>query len=434
MPRRTSGLFLMVLLCTIAQADVCTAADPEVKTGEKQDTLLYVRTVPPGAKVLLDGKELGTSDGVFHVEPGVGTVLVELDGHKPNKKQVTIRANGITRVELALKPQTKPESSAQFGPVIERAVNDDYPETNNLIDFDTGKLFTPSEGAQSKTEDERMAWLVQNGIDACCDTDKAVQGLMGFDMIAIPKASEEWDRAVPPAVQEQLAFGKTGTPAVISGKGELPATYFFKTREGGMGVLQIVGFTDKPKAVKIRYKLVQGKPQGEPAQGQIRNGTENILTNAGIEKGDVTPDDWEQGAEIDGVTYSWDKAVALEGKASLCIEKTANRYFPIAQWSQTVERTGDAPIVEVSAQVKAEKMTKAILDVVFLDKDDQWISHQWAAYIGSKKNGQPPANHDWKRYSGKVKIPPKAAKLCIALQVYGPGKVWFDDVRARYGK
>ena len=43
----------------------------------------------------------------------------------------------------------------------------------------------------------------------------------------------------------------------MTGRGELPATYAFKTREGGMGILQIVGFTGKPKGVKIRYKMVQ---------------------------------------------------------------------------------------------------------------------------------------------------------------------------------
>jgi hypothetical protein len=32
--------------------------------------------------------------------------------------------------------------------------------------------------------------------------------------------------------------------------------WFFKTRDGGQGVLQIVGFTEDPDAVKIRYKLV----------------------------------------------------------------------------------------------------------------------------------------------------------------------------------
>jgi hypothetical protein len=79
-------------------------------------------------------------------------------------------------------------------------------------------------------------------------------------------------------------------------------------------------------------------------------------------------------------------------------------------------------------------MTKATLDVIFLDKDGTWISHKWAAYVGAKQAGQPPANHDWKKYAGRVGIPAGTAKICVALQVYGPGKVWFDDVRAKYGK
>ena len=160
----------------------------------------------------------------------------------------------------------------------------------------------------------------------------------------------------------------------------------------------------------------------------------NILKNPGFEFGDKTPDEWKKGAAIQGVKYSWDKKVASGGKASLCIEKNAQRYFPIAQWSQTVQREGDKPVILVSAQVKAKNVTKAVLDVLFLDAQDNWISHQWIAYIGAKEDGDPPANHDWKEYSGKADIPPNTAKICIGLQVYGPGKVWFDNVKAEYAK
>lgn len=133
---------------------------------------------------------------------------------------------------------------------------------------------------------------------------------------------------------------------------------------------------------------------------------DNILANPGAEKGDDEPENWEQGMEIEGVKYLWDKKIASEGKASLSIVKTAKRYFPIAQWSQTVPRKGNLPALEVSAQVKAQKMTKAILDVSFLDKEGQTTSHQWAAYIGSKSNGDPTATHNWKKYTGQVDIPP----------------------------
>jgi hypothetical protein len=42
---------------------------------------------------------------------------------------------------------------------------------------------------------------------------------------------------------------------------EQSVTYYFRTREGVSGLLQIAGFTDTPRGVKIRYKLVQKVPQ-----------------------------------------------------------------------------------------------------------------------------------------------------------------------------
>jgi hypothetical protein len=113
MLRRTSGLLAVVLLCGVGQAGVPVRADEPVKTGEKRDTLLYVRTDPPGAKVLLNGKELGTSNGLFRVEPGTGSIQVELEGRKPGQRQVMIRANGITRVGLELKPQAEVKVEAK---------------------------------------------------------------------------------------------------------------------------------------------------------------------------------------------------------------------------------------------------------------------------------------------------------------------------------
>src|SRR5271169_1272883 len=63
MLKRTSFLLTMALFGSLGLAIASLADEP--KTGETRDTLLYVRTVPPGAKVLLDGKELGKSDDIF---------------------------------------------------------------------------------------------------------------------------------------------------------------------------------------------------------------------------------------------------------------------------------------------------------------------------------------------------------------------------------
>jgi hypothetical protein len=152
------------------------------------------------------------------------------------------------------------------------------------------------------------------------------------------------------------------------------------------------------------------------------------------EEDDKSPKGWSQGAEVSGVEYIWDKKVGQRRKASLCLEKTVKRYFLIAQWYQVVDRPGDQSALQVSAQVKAEGVTKAIIDVAFLDDKGESVGHKWAAYIGAKEAGDAAVSHEWKEYAGRVEIPPGTKKIQVGLQVYGPGKVWFDEVRAEYAK
>lgn len=44
----------------------------------------------------------------------------------------------------------------------------------------------------------------------------------------------------------------------------------------------------------------------------------------------------------------------------------------------------------------------------------------------------PPATYDWKQYQGAVAIPPGTKQILIAPQIYGPGTVWFDELKAEY--
>jgi len=107
-----------------------TIGAPPVETSATPTTRLYVRTIPPGAEVRLDGKPAGKSDDLFVVPAGVErmTIDVELDGHYPEQQQdVQIRGGRITRVELKMRRRTlaesekpavtaKPDSHAGFTP------------------------------------------------------------------------------------------------------------------------------------------------------------------------------------------------------------------------------------------------------------------------------------------------------------------------------
>ena len=151
-----------------------------------------------------------------------------------------------------------------------------------------------------------------------------------------------------------------------------------------------------------------------------------LLTDS-FETGSAAPDGWRQGPAVPGVTYRYDKRAASDGERSLALKKTANRYFPIAGWVRSVD-AGGVLKVRVAAQVKAEKATKAVIDVNFLDAAGKVTGHEWAAYIGAENAGDPPATHDWKEYAGTLDVPAGTAKLGIVLQIYGPGEVWFDEL------
>lgn len=172
--------------------------------------------------------------------------------------------------------------------------------------------------------------------------------------------------------------------------------------------------------------------QSKPAEEKSAAAGPLAVKNAGFEEGDKSPTGWEAGAPIEGVEYVWDKNTGYKSKASVCIKRTGEKYFPIATWSQTVPHTGKTVRLKLSAWVKAESVHKAILDVGFVAEDGQKSTHQWAAYIGARQKSDAPASHDWQEYSGVVAIPPNTKSIRIGLQVFGPATIWFDNIVAQY--
>lgn len=228
--------------------------------------------------------------------------------------------------------------------------------------------------------------------------------------------------------------------ALVEGEFTMTTTFPWKSSTA----LLLVGGTMTAGAVSLAQRVLETTPPAAPEPASVpatpvaqlaperKADARPLLTNGGIEEGGGdAPRAWSQGASVPGVEYIWSRGTAHGGKASLCLKKSAPRYFPIAQWSQKVDRKGDTPRLKVSAWVKAEKAGKAILDAQFIDGDGEW-THAWVAYIGAKESNDPPVSHDWKRYEGIVAIPPGTKQIVIAPQIYGPGTAWFDDLEAEY--
>ncbi|MCG3130493.1 MAG: hypothetical protein FLDDKLPJ_01255 [Phycisphaerae bacterium] len=157
----------------------------------------------------------------------------------------------------------------------------------------------------------------------------------------------------------------------------------------------------------------------------------NLLANAGAEEGESDPQAWQRGMTVPGVEFAWDRGTGHKGGSSLRLRKTVERYIPPTEWYQEMRHDGGARGLRVRAHVKADALTKAVIDVQFLGPGDAW-SHQWAAYIGAEGPQDPPVTHDWRAYSGEVSIPEGTQRVRVALQIYGPGTIWFDDVEATW--
>jgi RNA polymerase sigma-70 factor (ECF subfamily) len=250
----------------------------------------------------------------------------------------------------------------------------------------------------------------------------------------IPAAVEA---GVVPATVAALANGELATMTTLSWKSIAVLLLLGGSVTAGVASMALRG----PGAGAIEpaaWPVVAAEPvaPAAPPAPQAKAGGKSLLTNGGLEEGEGDePKAWTtgaipQGGTVPGVEYTWSR-IAHTGKASLSLKKTAQRYFPIAQWTQKVDHRGDSPRLKVSAWIKADRVTKAILDAQFLDSKGEG-SHAWVSYIGPKEPATRPVTHNWKHYEGVVAIPPDTRQIIIAPQLYGPGHVWFDDLAAEY--
>jgi hypothetical protein len=169
--------------------------------------------------------------------------------HKP---ALADNSSGDVQSPEANGSNEKRNDSLEFGTVVERTVNDDNPELGDfLIDLDAGKVLSPPDDLKFKDQKELLDWCRKMGVDAFGEGDM----LLGIDMVVLPTSQSNWNPH--PRTFEQIDLGEPGTPIPITGHGKLPSTYFFSTREGGRGVLQIVAFNTNPQSTRIRYKLVK---------------------------------------------------------------------------------------------------------------------------------------------------------------------------------
>ncbi len=230
----------------------------------------------------------------FESKPGSGVTLLVLKRTEPPKRtggaSPSIRlAPGV--IPNAQKPQ---EAPLQFGPVKELVITaKSEHKGNDALDLATGKLLDLPKDFDKWPADKQGKWFADNNVDLFVDVVLSAgtypvmpqRGQLvpeGLKLAAI--ANERWDNATDEKLRAALASITPGTAVITPGHADMPVaevherrgtTYFdiqwappitfaFQTRKGARGILQILRYTEEPRGMRIRYKLVQ-QPAANPS-------------------------------------------------------------------------------------------------------------------------------------------------------------------------
>ncbi|MEI6198259.1 MAG: hypothetical protein WCS42_28410, partial [Verrucomicrobiota bacterium] len=203
-----------------------------------------------GLSVLLVGLllALGQSKLFMHLSGGDELSQSLKVSEEQTKKQMS---------QLAVK---RKKNEPSFGPVIERVVGDMNDETNNLLNLASGRVYSFPVSIVDSRGSEAITWYRINRIDVIGKTETSL--LRGLDMIVHQTPNAWWDKITTEQLDTLLAQSKNeqAKSEVLQGFAG-GSTFFFKTREGCVGLLQTPQFFRSPRGVKLRYKLVQNKPE-----------------------------------------------------------------------------------------------------------------------------------------------------------------------------
>jgi hypothetical protein len=138
------------------------------------------------------------------------------------------------------------------------------------VDFDTGTVVTNRLGWSGRTQ--QSAWMKRGGLDLEVDYHwDQLMNVITFDLELIEVPESLWNEE--PASWKELEAAEIEESVLHHGSGgagqmqcripagtELPLSLVFKTREGGVGLLQLTGvkeLADKVREYEIRYRMIK---------------------------------------------------------------------------------------------------------------------------------------------------------------------------------
>jgi hypothetical protein len=148
-----------------------------------------------------------------------------------------------------------------FGPVFEaRLPAAGRNGETKLLDLETGRWLTlPGLERFNENVGAMMSWIRTNGLNISCRVwPDGSAGCVTYNMTVVPVETTCWEEAATADIPGILVpgFGHHSPSRLLVLGPDRTDTYVFRTDEGTLGMLRLVGLSDDERVVKIRYKLL----------------------------------------------------------------------------------------------------------------------------------------------------------------------------------
>jgi serine/threonine protein kinase/tetratricopeptide (TPR) repeat protein len=215
------------------------------ETGSRQFETLTAANLKRRIAIVFHGRVLFAPV----IQSRINTRSLELPV-KWDRKDLERTVNGLNQMN-------NPVVNLRFGPEQERVLPP-LNENWTFLNLRANRLLT-----NSHPDSESRAfhdWQRENGADVAAAIEEKLPVVLGYGMATAPAAANGLDNNSPTDIWYNWNL-MVNEPEAQSLLAKMPNngqdTYYFRTRDDTWGVLQITGFTDNPRGVKLRYKLVQ---------------------------------------------------------------------------------------------------------------------------------------------------------------------------------
>ena len=149
--------------------------------------------------------------------------------------------------------------SGKFGPVIETVLPARTETSVDILDLETGcARRQPAFENFNSRPDALMVWIRSNGVDISSSLWPGGAACITYEMTIVPVAPATWETTTEHELLDAPALAPVPhSPRRLLVMGnDRPNTYIFRTGEGTLGMLQLIGPEGHGRGVKVRYKLI----------------------------------------------------------------------------------------------------------------------------------------------------------------------------------